>query len=341
MKFIGRTKIQSIFFCLFIGAISLGVFAADATPEKPASPSKTADDTAATDESKNDPNAVEIEPVADPNEMVDTEESVDVFSPKLFTLVEINEAYETIFSPEFVTDDGRVRYADLRRKRSTLLTVSKNLANLNPAVLMTLSKEEKIAFWINTYNASILKLIVDNYPIEHKLYMIFYPNNSIMQITGDWRSKHFFEIQTLQYTLQEIEQDFLVGRSHDPRIFFALSYASMGGAMLRNEPYTAEKLDEQLDEQIRKYLSSPAGLEIDQNKNIVYLSNLFSMYKHKELFLTSEYSTVKRFRDRKPDEQAWLNFIWDYLPEDDKKYLKSADFEIKFIKYDWLLNEAQ
>ena len=205
---------------------------------------------------------------------------------------------------------------------------------------MSLSKEQRLAFWINTYNVCTLKLIIDHYPIEPKLYMIFYPDNSIMQISGDWRTKHFFEIQGLEYNLEEIEREFLLERHQDPRICFALSYASLGGAILRNEPYTAEKLDEQLSDQVQKFIRSPRGLRFDKEKNILYLSNLFTMYGHKKFFLDSEYAKIKKFRDRKPQEQAWLNFVRNYLSEEDIRYLETEAFIIKFMKYDWLLNEV-
>ena len=286
------------------------------------------------------PDEDEAEDPNSPALSIDSEENNDDFSPKVSTLITINNAYEKILSPEIITTEGLVHYSTLRRKREDIIIAARELEKLNPAVLMSLSKEQRIAFWINTYNVCTLKLIVDNYPIEPKLYMIFYPNNSIMQITGDWRKKHFFDIQGLEYTLEEIEQEFLLARHNDPRILFTLSYASLGGAMLRNEPYVSDKLNEQLDEQVRRYLMSPRGLQIDKEKGIVHLSNLFTMLRHKEFFLSSEYASIKKFRDRKPEEQAWLNFSRNYLPEEDIRYLETATFDIKFMKYDWLLNET-
>lgn len=326
MEFIGRNKIQTALLVMMACLFWLGLRAA-VCPAAGAAPEKIA---------ATDPNAP-AEPIADPNSSEDEEE--DVFSPKISTLININQGFESIFSPDFVTDKGLVHYAELRRKRSDLLSVLRELNNLNPIILMSLSPEEKTAFWINTYNACLLDLVIENYPIEHKIYMIFYPNNSIMQITGDWRTKHFFKILGLQYQLQEIEQELL--KTHDPRILFALHYASVGGGILRNEPYTAEKLDEQLNDQVKRYLATEQGMQLDKDKNTLSLSNLFSMYKHKEFFESSEFAKIKRYRDRgKPAEQAWLNFIHDYLEPADLQYLQNSDFDIKFIKYDWELNEA-
>lgn len=278
---------------------------------------------------------------ADPNDLLDDfdEEDDDDFAPRLSTYINISQYFENIFTPELITDKGLVDYGTLRRKRQDLVRVAKELKELNPAVLMALDKNEKIAFWINTYNVCTLKLIIDHYPIEPKFFMIFYPDNSIMQISGNWRTNYFFEIQGLEYTLEEIEWDFLLDRYKDPRIIFALSYASRGGAPLRNEPYEAEKLDRQLDDQARDYLQSPQGLRFDKEENILYLSNLFTMHQHRQLFVNSKYAEIKKFRDRPPDEQAWLNFIRPYLSEEQQQYLESASPDIRFMKYDWHLDE--
>ena len=299
------------------------------------------------------PNRPSAQPVTDPNEPADTpaakpsdpntpedSEENDDFYPRLSTYLAIQEAYDNIFTPELITDDGRVDYGTLRRKRQDVVFAAKELKELNPAILMAMSRNEKIAFWINTYNFCTLKLIIDHYPIEPKIYMIFYPDNSIMQISGSWRTKEFFDIQGFQYTLEEIEWNFLLDRYKDPRIIFALSYASYGGAILRNEPYTAERLDAQLDDQVRQFLQSSNGMRIEREEDVNYLSNIFTMHNHEDLFLESKYASIKRFRTKPPAERAWLNFIWHFVSGETQAYLEEASPDIRFMKYDWLLNEA-
>lgn len=236
-----------------------------------------------------------------------------------------------------VNDAGEVNYALLRRKRSSLIAAMRVLEAAHPAQMMSMSDAEKQAFWINSYNLCTLKLITDNYPIQPKWYMILYPNNSIMQITDPW-TKSYFKIQGLEYNLEEIRDEMLLQRHKDPRICFAISYATRGGATLRNEPYRAEILDQQLDDQVRKYLAGPKGLKIDKQTNTVYLSNQFNTFR--DTFLTSKYGDIKKFRHRKDDEKAWLNFLMDYLPEEDKLYLENNNVTFEFIRYDWLLNET-
>ena len=276
----------------------------------------------------------------DPNTLGDKEadEDGDIFELKISTYIAINEAYDRIFTPELISEEGLVKYSTLKRKRLDVIDAKRELKKLSPAILMNLSKEERIAFWINTYNFCTIKLILENYPIQPKWYMIIYPDNSIMQITGAW-TKEFHEIQREEYTLQEIEQDFLLKRCKDPRLCFALSNASVGGATLRNEPYKADRLNEQLNDQVKKYLAIDKGMHWDKDKNILFLSNVFQT--HKKTFLGSDLAAIKKFRNRKDEERVWFNFILPYLSKEDVHRLEAGETRIKFIEFDWHLNEAK
>lgn len=301
-------------------------------PNLPHSPDTTTNEPApptATSKTSPDPNNPSVE-----NENND---ETDIFELDLSSLDIINETYRNIFTSELISEDGQVKYSTLKRKPLDRLVAKRELKDLNPAILMNLSREERIAFWINTYNFCTLQVILENYPIQPKWWNIIYPDNSIMQITGAWE-KVFFEIQREEYTLQEIEQNFLLQRYKDPRICFALSNACISRAILRNEPYEGNRLHEQLDDQVKKYLATDKGLSLDKNNNILNLSNLFQV--HKNTFLASKYAEIKKFRNRKDEERIWLNFILPHLPQEDVSYLETAAFKIKFIEDDWHLNEA-
>jgi hypothetical protein len=324
----------ALFACLIgLFTLRLSTAAAEDKPDRSAKPD-TPDG--------NDPNSPETASAPattdspDPN-APSSENEDDIFelNPSSFAL--INEAYRNIFTPELVTNDGLFKYSTLKRKRYDVLIATRELGQLNPAILMSLSREERIAFWINTYNFCTIELILRYYPIQPKWWNILYPDNSIMQITGAWE-KEFFDIQREEYNLREIEQDFLLKRYKDPGICFALSNASVGGATLRNEPYEGNRLNEQLDDQAKKYLATSKGIRWDKENNILYLSNLFQTYK--DTFLASEYAEIKKFRDRKDEERVWLNFILPYLSQEDIRYLETTPFKIKFIEVDWHLNEA-
>jgi len=262
----------------------------------------------------------------------DTELIEDKFQPRA---AELYEKCRHILTT-YVDKNGNVDYRNLRRKRVKLIAAVRAFEELDPREYMLLwSTREKTAFWINAYNILTLKLIVDNYPIKPVWYKITYPPNSIMQINGAW-TRHYFEVMGIEYTLREIEREILLGQFKDPRICFALSYATMGGALLRNEPYYPDRLDEQLDDQIRKFLADPRGMRIDHHAKTIRLADIFNWYRND---FVARYGSVRKFRNRPAPIQAYLVLVARYIEPDNLRYLESSDYDVKFIRYDWRLNE--
>lgn len=234
----------------------------------------------------------------------------------------------------YVDENGLLDYGTLRRKRIGLINTVKRLEHLHPAEYLSWPRNEQLAFWINAYNLCTIQLIIDEYPIQPLWYMITYPDNSIKQIPKPWSGK-FFKMLQMEYTLKEIEKEVLLYK--DLRACWALSYASMSSALLRNEPYYADRLDEQLDDQVRKYLARATCFRLDDKNKTVYLSDLFNWYRKD--FINSEYAKIKRFRKQPVQIRAYLNFILKYVSPDNANYLMARDYTVGFQKYDWRLNE--
>ena len=140
------------------------------------------------------------------------------------------------------------------------------------------------------------------------------------------------------YTLRDIERGILLRQFGDPKICFALSYASLGGSSLVNKPYIGETLAGQLEEQAQAFISSERGFRIDRGKKRAYLSVVFKPSWYGNYFL-KRYTTDKNFIDKEPFERAALNFISNYIPRKDKDFLIRKDYTIKYMKYNWTLNE--
>lgn len=282
-----------------------------------------------------DPNCTDPEWLEESDPFLDPQTDSDLSESVIPAFMKTSDA---LFDA-FVTDENLVRYGDLRRYRRKLYHVYRYLDRVHPAHLMALQPNEKIAFWTNAYNICVLKLIVDNYPIQPKLFkIVFYPDNSVMQISNAW-TKQYFDIMGLEYTLNEIQHEMLLERFPDPRLCFALSYASLGGGRLRQDAYRAETLDEQLNTQTRRYLESDYGYRLDKQEKVIHLSNLFSMYR--PVFLKSEYASVKRFRNYPKHEQAWLNFLVSFLPPEDVTFIENNPCTFRMIRFNWALDEAK
>src|SRR3990167_619036 len=97
----------------------------------------------------------------------------------------------------------------------------KQLGSVSEKDYVSWSREEKLAFWINAYNAFTIKAIIDHYPIKSKLSLssIIYPKNSIRQINGVW-DKLRFQAAGKMVSLNEIEHELLRKKFDEPRIHF-------------------------------------------------------------------------------------------------------------------------
>ena len=276
---------------------------------------------------ESEPNEVEP-PSVEPNEL------------KLKLAVTFHDKCAEVLK-KFVNDEGMVDYKTLRRKRLELKALLQEFDNLDPSEYRTWPKEDKIAFWLNTYNIQMLNIITENYPIESSRFLRLFPGwgpNSILHIKGIWTNYKFLVMDEV-FTLSEIDKRFFRKEFDDPRIFFAISKASLSSPPLRNEPYYGHKLNEQLDDQVKRFLSSPLAFRIEKEKQRVYLSSLFQSSSYGKEFL-SKFSIDKKFKDQEPAIRAVLNFITNYVSGDKVSFLEVGNYSVKFMKYDWTINDG-
>ena len=246
-------------------------------------------------------------------------------------------AYSRVLA-KYVDDSGMVAYGALKTDRGELDAFSKSLGDLSPQVFEKWSEPEKIAFWINAYNALTLKAIVDHYPIEPSFVAsLRFPKNSIRQISGVWDKLHF-KVMGRDMTLDEIEHSRLRRNFNEPRIHVALVCAAMGCPSLRNEPFTGARLDEQLGDQTSRFLGNQSKFRIDRSDGNVYLSSIFSWFGDD---FVRTYGADKNFAGHKDAERAVLNYISGHLKASDAEYLRSGDYDIEYLDYDWTLNEQR
>lgn len=99
------------------------------------------------------------------------------------------------------------------------------------------SREQRLAFWINAYNAFTVRAIVDHYPIQSGA-LTLQPRNSIRQIDGVWTTLKW-RAAGRTVTLDDIEHRIVRPEFKDARIHFAVNCASIGCPPLAAEPYRA------------------------------------------------------------------------------------------------------
>lgn len=235
------------------------------------------------------------------------------------------EGYETVLRT-YVNADGLVDYAALQANPQVLKNFIAQLGAVSPDTYAAWSENEKIAFLINAYNAITLESIIDQNPLK----------GSIKDIFGVWNfNKHTVMGRSL--TLDNIEHDILRKDFQEPRIHVALVCAAISCPPLRQDPYTGENLNEQLDDQVRKWISSPNGLKIDRTQNRVAISSIFDWFGED---WQTQYAIEGKFTGS-AKERAALNFISNYVDSENKEYLEQGDYKLNYLNYDWSLNRQQ
>jgi hypothetical protein len=137
-------------------------------------------------------------------------------------------------------------------------------------------------------------------------------------------------------TLDGIEHEILRAKFNEPRIHMALVCAALGCVILRNEPYTADRLDEQLNDQTIRLVKDPRKFRIDRQKQRAYLSPIFKWFGGD---FVKTYGMEKRFQGFSENERAVLNFLSGYVDRPTRELLEAGAYTIDYLDYDWTLNE--
>ena len=227
--------------------------------------------------------------------------------------------------------DGFVYYRALKLERAKLDSF---VASLADASASGSGDPEQMAFWLNAYNALVLRTVVDHYPIASRTSQ--YPAHSIRQIPGAFeRLTHKIGGRTV--TLDEIEKTILPGFK-DPRLFLALGRGAVGSGRLRSEAFSADRLEAQLKEVAEECVSRTECVQIDRGQNKVSISPIFS-WREKDFVeaYTSHSSAI--FAERSPVERAVLAFVEPRLLTTERDFLEKNQFQIVFKAFDWTLND--
>jgi hypothetical protein len=234
---------------------------------------------------------------------------------------------------EFTDAEGLVDYAGLKADRSHLDGFCAAIAGFDSTMISSMPEADRIAFWINAYNAFTLKLVIDNYPIQPSTGKSKFPANSIRQIPGAWEHKKFRALGR-DVTLDEIEHKILRVEFKEPRIHMALVNASMSAPKLRRNKSGEEELDTQLDDQAREFLSDLRKFHIDREASEVWASPLFEWFV--DDFLPG---ATKSYPRDVAQQKAIAAFASRYLSPDDAAYLQAGNYTVKYFEWDWTLNE--
>ncbi len=205
-----------------------------------------------------------------------------------------------------VDSTGKVDYDGFIKDSIALNSYLDRLSKYPPGNNWT--KDEKLAYWINAYNAFTIKLIIDHYPLESIKDIV----DGLPMINSPWDIK-FFRVGETPFDLNTIEHEILRKAFEEPRIHFAVNCASFSCPKLRNEAYTAENLEKQLEAQAFDFLNNPQKNYI--NNEVTKLSKIFDWFQSD----FTKQSDLKSFIDK------YNNSI-------------NKNNKVEYLEYNWVLN---
>lgn len=212
-----------------------------------------------------------------------------------------HEAFTELLSVH-VDGEGMVDYAGFSNDR-TKLEAYLELLSENAPNDSNWSRNDKIAYWINSYNAFTIKLILEHYPIES--IKDIGSTITIPFVNSPWDIK-FIEIAGKQYDLNNIEHNILRKLWDEPRIHFAINCASMSCPKLLRQAYKGSKLDSQLEQSAFNFINDDFRNEITSGG--VEVSKIFSWFEGDFTEKTSLREYLNQYSEIKIDNETDINF---------------------------------
>ncbi len=218
----------------------------------------------------------------------------------------------------------RFDYAASKKDRGALDRYVASLEAVEPDRFAQWTARQRYAFWINVYNAYTVRRVVDAYPVksirdlgDEKLSVWDRELIPLGRLVPDLRKARL--------TLNDVENQILRPTFRDARVHAAINCASVGCPPLRSEAFVAERLDAQLDEQVRAWLRDGSRNSFDPAKRALEISKVFEWFR--EDFQKNGKSARHWIAGHLPEHAAWLE--------------AEQPPEVRYREYDWALNDVE
>jgi hypothetical protein len=230
--------------------------------------------------------------------------------------------------------DGLVYYHALKVERAKFDRYVAAVSAVTAAEVNGWPAERQLAYWINAYNAFVLRTVIDRYPIRGKAPD--YPANSIRQIPGAFE-RQTFRAGGRALTLDALEKD-VIGGFNDARALLALSRGAVGGPRLKSEAFTSHRLDAQLTTMVGELVDRRELVRVDMGNNVLSVNAIFSW--REDLFVkAAAHRAASLYASRSPLERAVLALIDPLVVPTEAAFLKKNEFRMAFHDFDWRLND--
>lgn len=230
---------------------------------------------------------------------------------------------------------SQVRYADFQQDRAALKSYLASLSKVPPQDFDGWSKPQRMAFLINAYNAFTVEKVLTRYPDIRSIW-------DFGKVFGNPFRDRFFSLLGQPASLDGIEHETLrrPGAYDEPRVHFAVNCASVGCPMLREEAYVADRLEPQLEEQARRFLSDRSRNRYDAASGRLEVSRIFDWFEQDWA------GGYRGFEGKTAPVLSREQYFAGYAAlladaPGHRKLIEARKAGLRFLDYDWTLNDAR
>lgn len=243
----------------------------------------------------------------------------------------IHEPFDRIL--DTYVRDGYVYYRALKTERAALDRYVASL-DVSRARIDGWSRDDQAAFWVNAYNALVLRTVINAYPIEGRSSE--FPSNSIRQIPGAFDGvKHRVGGELL--TLDELDRHVIAGFG-DARLVLALGRGAIGSPRLHSEAYESARLEQQLARVIEECATRFHCVRVDVPNRVLEVTPIVS-WREQVFIETYAAQGEPRWTSRTPLERAVAAMAYPHLFSSEREFLDANTFRMEYGTFDWRLND--
>lgn len=240
-----------------------------------------------------------------------------------------HDAWEGLLQ-KYLDSSGRVEYAawkanadDLKALDDYLNMIANASPDSHPQLFPT--PRDAMAYWINTYNALVIRAVLEFWPIESV--------NDVKSGINFVRGQGFFSnrkylVGGKRISLYDLENKKL-RTLNDPRIHFAINCASRSCPPIDRVAFRAADLDRRLDGRARAFINSDSNVRPDDGEKIVFVSRIFDWYEDDFVAALPKGSTIIDYL---------LLYAGPPLAERLRR-AKAEGWKVRPLEYDWGVNK--
>ncbi|NNC35889.1 MAG: DUF547 domain-containing protein [Acidimicrobiales bacterium] len=184
-------------------------------------------------------------------------------------------------------------YAGLNASPENMVALTKYIDELAAQKPSGFERNEAMAYWANLYNALTVRIVAENYPVKsiRKIKSGFFP--------GPWKKK-LVEVEGEKLSLDNIEHDIMRPTFKTPLVHYMVNCASIGCPDLKETPWSAETLEQDLETAARDFINSPRGVTTDRGR--LQVSSIYNWFQ--EDFGDSEAGVIQHLQEYADEEVA-------------------------------------